>query len=77
MPRLCQLAARTETFLARRPPCKVCHRNITEKKWIIVDTFFLPEKISASFRDILTTPLKYSNHRRRRGENSTVRFFSL
>jgi len=42
---------------------------------IIVDTFFLPEKISASFRDILTTPFKYSNHRRFSGGNSNVRFF--
>jgi hypothetical protein len=77
MRRLCQLVPPTETFLARRPRCEVCHRNISEKKWIIVDTFFSREKISASFRDILTTPFKYSNHRRRRGEYSTVRFFSL
>jgi hypothetical protein len=43
--------------------------------WIIVDSFFPPEKILESFREILTTSFKYSNHRRSRGGNSIARFF--
>jgi hypothetical protein len=42
---------------------------------IIVDSFFPPEKILESFREILTTSFKYSNYRRVCGGNSIARFF--
>jgi hypothetical protein len=52
-----------------------CHENVSENWMIIVDTIFLPEKISARFRDTLTTLFKYLNHRRFSGGNFRVRFF--
>ena len=51
------------------------HKNVSHWERIIVDTFFLPEKITTSFRDILTTLFKYLNHRRFSGGNFRVRFF--
>jgi hypothetical protein len=47
-----------------------CHKKFSSGRRIIVDTIFLPEKISGSFRAILTTLFKHSNEHRQFGGNS-------
>jgi hypothetical protein len=50
------------------------HKKVSRNRMIIVDTIFLAEKISASFRDILTTLFIHSNRSRPSGGNANVRF---